>query len=139
MVIATKNVTINAGKGRPIVLVKNQKVTPAAQRRMTTRQIESYTETVSRRTGGRNEWTHDEVAFIAHLYHTMTDADVNGENAQNISAAFRSCYDTHTDAAIIMTIGQAKAIDSRYDAVGLSYSQALVSALRAIDAERYIG
>ena len=134
MIIASKTVTINPIKGRPIALVKGVRVKAGQLNKLSARQKADYTEVSVK---SRRPWTQDEIELIASLYHTMTDATNNAENAVDIIAAFRGTYDTHTDAAIIMMIGQCKAVDSCYDAVGLNVSKALVCALENIDNNRY--
>ena len=134
MIIATRTVTVNPVKGRPIKLNKGVEVKRGVMNRLTARQQRDYTEVVVKT---RRTWTEDEIELIASLYHNLTDASNNGENAADIIAAFRDTYDTHTDAAIIMMIGQCKAVDSYYDAVGLNVSKALICALENIDNNRY--
>lgn len=134
MIIASKTVTINPIKGRPIALVKGVQVKVGQLNKLSARQKADYTEVAVKT---RRTWTEDEIELIASLYHTMTDATNNGENAPAIIAAFRDVYDTHTDSAVSMMVGQCKAVDSYYDAVGLNISLALVCALENIDNNRY--
>ena len=138
MLIATRNVTVNC-RPRPIILTKGAKVTKAIYNRLTQRQRADYVITVGRRPGTGDAWCTGELDLMAHLYHTMTDAANNNENADAIVAAFMAQYDTRSRAAIIMVIAQCKAIDSLYDAKGLNYNNYLATALAKIDAERYIG
>ena len=134
MIIASKTVTITQPKGRPIQLTKGLKVTKSTLNKLSTRQKESYTVNQSRT---RQSWTTDEIDLIAMLYHTLTVASCNHENANEIISSFREYYDTHTNAAIIFMIGQCKALDSRYDAIGLNYNKQLVISLESIDSDRY--
>ena len=62
MIIASKTVTINPIKGRPIALVKGVQVKVGQLNKMSARQKSDYTEVAVKT---RRTWTEDEIELIA--------------------------------------------------------------------------
>jgi hypothetical protein len=132
--IATRTIKVTNAKTRKVkVIIEKGTTYSAAQMRRIPTKYHCYMTSHSTRA----TWTDGEIELIAKSYHELTDAANNNENANDIIAAFRTEYDTHSDAAIIMMIAQAKAIDTYYDAVGLNYNKYLVECLNDIDSTRY--
>ena len=134
MVIATRTIkSTNPNTHKVKVIIQKGATYTAAQMRKIPQKYHCYLEKFSTRT----TWKDAEIELFATLYHELIGAESNNENAQAIVDGFRAEYDTHTDAAIIMMIAQAKAIDTHYDADGLNYNAYLAECLNGIDSTRY--